>query len=73
MLQALEIPRFQPNEEHLGLKMPTLPDSAPGMQASAIPKANGSVPLDDYESPISPDQRKRIVVVGLGMVGVAFM
>ena len=63
----------QSEEGLLFLNMPALPDSAPGMQASAMPKVNGTVRLDENDSPISPDQRKRIVVVGLGMVGIAFM
>ena len=48
-------------------------DSSPGMQAGRMP-VNGHDPEEDgaqYPKPSS--QRKKVVVVGLGMVGIAFM
>ena len=53
--------------------MSVLPDSAPGMQASQVPDINGVSALDESAVPIAPARRKRIVVIGLGMVGIAFM
>ena len=48
-------------------------DSSPGMQAGKTP-VNGHDPEEDRpEYPKPPEKRKRIVVVGLGMVGIAFM
>ena len=48
--------------------------SSPGMAISKEP-ANAHVEEEDDASkyPKPPSQRKRIVVVGLGMVGIAFM
>lgn len=42
---------------------------APGMQAQALPE--GAEPIDGEPKP--PQKRQRIVVVGLGMVGIAFI
>lgn len=63
--------------------MSAQPDSAPGMKASRTPeaneaqmngvKANGAQANGAHPIPAGPDERKKIVVVGLGMVGVAFM
>ena len=48
-------------------------DSSPGMQAGKSP-VNGHDPEEDSaQYPRPPQKRKRIVVVGLGMVGIAFM
>ena len=48
-------------------------DSSPGMQVGKTP-VNGHDPEEDGpQYPRAPKQRKRIVVVGLGMVGIAFM
>ena len=48
-------------------------DSSPGMQAGKVP-VNGHDPEEDGpQYPRPPEKRKRIVVVGLGMVGIAFM
>ncbi|MCJ1255253.1 hypothetical protein MMC24_003069 [Lignoscripta atroalba] len=48
-------------------------DSSPGMQAGRTP-VNGHDPEEDGEQyPRPPSQRKKIVVVGLGMVGIAFI
>ena len=48
-------------------------DSSPGMQAGKVP-VNGHDPEEDSSQyPRPPDQRKKVVVVGLGMVGIAFM
>jgi hypothetical protein len=48
--------------------------SAPGMKASAEP-ANGHSEEENDSSkyPKQPSDRKTVVVVGLGMVGIAFM
>jgi len=48
-------------------------DSSPGMQAGRTP-VDGHHPEEDGEEyPKPPSQRKKVVVVGLGMVGIAFM
>ena len=48
-------------------------DSSPGMQAGKVP-VNGHHPEEDApQYPKPPDKRKKVVVVGLGMVGIAFM
>ena len=48
-------------------------DSSPGMQAGRVP-VNGHHPEEDRaEYPKPKEQRKKVVVVGLGMVGIAFM
>lgn len=48
-------------------------DSSPGMQAGRVP-VNGHHPEEDGKQyPKPAGQRKKIVVVGLGMVGIAFM
>ena len=48
-------------------------DSSPGMQAGLVP-VNGHHPEEDGKQyPKPAGQRKKIVVVGLGMVGIAFM
>lgn len=48
-------------------------DSSPGMQAGRVP-VNGHHPEEDApEYPKTKAQRKKVVVVGLGMVGIAFM
>ena len=47
-------------------------DSSPGMQAGRVPV--GHDPEEDEEQyPRPPAKRQKIVVVGLGMVGIAFM
>ena len=43
------------------------------MKAGQVPKINGELPNGVDGAPVSPEARKKIVVVGLGMVGVAFM
>ena len=53
--------------------MSAQPDSAPGMKAGQVPEVNGVSGLDESCVPVAPTQRKSIVVVGLGMVGIAFM
>jgi hypothetical protein len=45
-------------------------DSSPGMQAGKIPE-EGKQGMEEH--PRSKDERKKVVVVGLGMVGIAFM
>lgn len=46
---------------------------APGMMASNIP-VNGHHPEEDgSQYPKPAEKRTKVVVVGLGMVGVAFM
>lgn len=53
--------------------MSSYADSSPGMQASRAP-VNGHDPEEDKpEYPKPKAQRKKVVVVGLGMVGIAFM
>ena len=48
-------------------------DSSPGMQASRTP-VDGHNPEEDGEQyPRPPEKRRKVVVVGLGMVGIAFM
>jgi len=48
--------------------------SSPGMAISASPKKeHDSEEEDGSKYPRPPSQRKRVVVVGLGMVGIAFM
>ncbi|MCJ1309243.1 hypothetical protein MMC25_002901 [Agyrium rufum] len=47
-------------------------DSAPALQASRIPP-NSDIPENGEQYPKAPEQRKRVVVVGLGMVGIAFI
>lgn len=48
-------------------------DSSPGMQAGRVP-VDGHHPEEDGEQyPKPASQRKKVVVVGLGMVGIAFM
>jgi len=44
--------------------------SAPGMNASRQPDSEGG---KDEMKPANESERKKIVVVGLGMVGIAFM
>ena len=55
--------------------MSAQPDSAPAMKAAQIPKINGEVLeiRNGEDVPKPMEQRKRVVVVGLGMVGIAFM
>lgn len=48
-------------------------DSSPGMQAGKVP-VNGHHPEEESpQYPRPPEKRKKVVVVGLGMVGIAFM
>ncbi|MCJ1351903.1 MAG: hypothetical protein MMC33_001887 [Icmadophila ericetorum] len=48
-------------------------DSSPGMQAGRVP-VNGHHPEEDGQQyPKPAGQRKKVVVVGLGMVGIAFI
>lgn len=48
-------------------------DSSPGMMAGQVP-VNGHDPEENGEQyPLPQYKRKNIVVVGLGMVGIAFM
>ena len=48
-------------------------ESSPGLQAGRVP-VNGHDPEEDKaEYPKPKAQRKKVVVVGLGMVGIAFM
>ncbi|KAL9640236.1 MAG: hypothetical protein Q9164_000382, partial [Protoblastenia rupestris] len=48
-------------------------DSSPGMQMGKVP-VNGHDPEEDAEQyPRPRQQRKKVVIVGLGMVGVAFI
>lgn len=48
-------------------------DSSPGMQAGKIPVNMQDVEEDSQQIPVQRSRRKRVVVVGLGMVGVAFI
>ncbi|KAL8719556.1 MAG: hypothetical protein Q9225_003455 [Loekoesia sp. 1 TL-2023] len=48
-------------------------DSSPGMQAGKTP-VNGRDPEEDNpQYPLPREKRKKVVVVGLGMVGIAFI
>jgi len=48
-------------------------ESSPGMQAGRVP-VNGHDPEEDgAQYPRPKDKRTKVVVVGLGMVGIAFM
>jgi len=48
-------------------------DSSPGMQAGRVP-VNGHHPEEEgSQYPRPKSQRTKIIVVGLGMVGIAFM
>ena len=48
-------------------------DSSPGMQVGRVP-VNGHDPEENAAQYTRPkDQRQKVVVVGLGMVGIAFM
>ena len=48
-------------------------ESSPGMMAGEVP-VNGHDPEEDGpQYPLPQSKRKTIVVVGLGMVGIAFM
>ncbi len=48
-------------------------DSSPGMMAGRTP-VNGHDPEEEAEKyPLPQNKRKNVVVVGLGMVGIAFM
>lgn len=48
--------------------------SAPGMKASAEPSNGHSEEENDSSKyPKEPAERKMVVVVGLGMVGIAFV
>ena len=53
--------------------MSAQPDSAPGMKAGRAPTVNEDLTNGAAPVPAPPEQRKKIVVVGLGMVGIAFM
>ena len=53
--------------------MSAQPDSAPGMKAGRVPQVNGTHNADEAKYPLPSEQRTKIVVVGLGMVGIAFM
>ena len=54
--------------------MSAQPDSAPGMKAAQIPKVDDKASKTPNGYITQPaGQQKRIVVVGLGMVGIAFM
>lgn len=48
-------------------------DSSPGMQAGKLPINGHSQEEESSQYPRPLGQRKKIVVVGLGMVGIAFM
>jgi len=48
-------------------------ESSPGMMAGQVP-INGHHPEEDGEQyPLPQSKRKNVVVVGLGMVGIAFV
>ena len=48
--------------------------SSPGMAISRKPEpAPDSAPDKKEDVPVEPSERKKVVVVGLGMVGIAFM
>ena len=48
-------------------------DTSPGMLAGKLP-VNGQPPAEnDSKYPLPQHKRKKVVVVGLGMVGIAFM
>ncbi len=48
-------------------------DSSPGMQAGKTP-VNGHDPEEESSQyPLPREKRKKVVVVGLGMVGIAFI
>jgi len=46
-------------------------DGSPGMAISREPK--GAEAEGDPKAPVPQEKRKRVVVVGLGMVGIAFV
>lgn len=48
-------------------------DSSPGMQMERVPVDGHHQEEEGSQYPKQPSQRKKIVVVGLGMVGIAFM
>ena len=47
--------------------------SSPGMAISREPAGGHSEEENNEEYPKKPQDRKKVVVVGLGMVGIAFM
>ena len=53
--------------------MAAQPDSAPGMKAAQVPQVDGVSGDENGVAPLPSAKRKRIVVAGLGMVGIAFM
>ena len=48
-------------------------DSSPGMQAGKVPVNGHDLEEDGKQYPRPRSQRKKVVVVGLGMVGIAFI
>ncbi|KAI4129400.1 MAG: hypothetical protein LQ347_003781 [Umbilicaria vellea] len=48
-------------------------DSSPGMQAGRTPVDGHDPEEDSPQYPRPPSQRKKLVVIGLGMVGIAFI
>ena len=48
-------------------------DSSPAMQAGRVPVNGHDLEENGAQCPRPKDQRKKVVVVGLGMVGIAFM
>ncbi|MCJ1479132.1 hypothetical protein MMC13_007816 [Lambiella insularis] len=48
-------------------------DSSPGMQMERLPVDGHDKEEDGKQYPKPPSQRKQIVVIGLGMVGIAFI
>ena len=48
-------------------------DSSPGMQAGRVPVKDHDPEENGAQYPRPKEARAKVVVVGLGMVGVAFM
>lgn len=48
-------------------------DTSPGMQAGKTPVNSHDPEEDNPQYPLPRDKRKKVVVVGLGMVGIAFI
>lgn len=48
-------------------------DSSPGMQAGKTPVNGHDAEEESAQYPLPREKRKKVVVVGLGMVGIAFI
>lgn len=51
----------------------SLADSSPGLQAGRTPIDGHDAEEDEDQYPKPKGERTKVVVVGLGMVGIAFM